>query len=94
MFNISLSRFSGGARNPLHVRAIYRIPVFLVLTIPRLLVALLPYTIFSLFHALTFTRTTLMPRFLPPSPAATQGGAPQPHPLAKQLQAWVKGMRC
>ena len=54
-------------------------------------VALLPYAIFSLFHALTFTRTTLMPQFLPPGQPATSGGAPQPHPLAKKLQAWVKG---
>lgn len=54
-------------------------------------VTLLPYAIFSLFHALTFTRTTLMPQFLPPSGPATAGGAPQPHPIAKKLQAWVKG---
>ncbi|RPD81767.1 hypothetical protein L226DRAFT_496829 [Lentinus tigrinus ALCF2SS1-7] len=52
--------------------------------------ALLPYAIFSLFHALTFTRTTLMPQFLPPGPPAQQGAAPTPHPLAKKLQVWVK----
>ncbi|KAF9459476.1 hypothetical protein BDZ94DRAFT_1268265 [Collybia nuda] len=55
-----------------------------------ILVTLLPYTIFSLFHALTFTRTTLMPQFLPPGPPSTAGGAPQPHPIAKRLQVWVK----
>jgi len=53
-------------------------------------VALLPYAIFSLFHALTFTRTTLMPMFMPPGPPATAGGAPTPPPLAKKLQVWVK----
>ncbi|KAG6832224.1 hypothetical protein H0H92_004189 [Tricholoma furcatifolium] len=52
--------------------------------------ALVPYTIFSLFHALTFTRTTLMPQFLPPTPSTSANGAPQPHPLAKKLQLWVK----
>jgi len=51
---------------------------------------LLPYAIFSLFHALTFTRTTLMPQFLAPGPPASAGGPPTPHPLAKRLQAWVK----
>jgi len=51
---------------------------------------LLPYAIFSLFHALTFARTTLMPQFLPPGPPAAAGGPPTPHPLAKRLQAWVK----
>ncbi|TFK57447.1 hypothetical protein OE88DRAFT_1730813 [Heliocybe sulcata] len=55
-----------------------------------LTVALIPYSIFSLFHALTFTRTTLMPQFLPPGPPASAGGAPTPHPLAKRLQVWVK----
>jgi len=53
-------------------------------------VALFPFFIFSLFHALTFTRTSLMPRFLPPAPPATAGGSPQPHPLARRLQTWVK----
>jgi len=53
-------------------------------------VDLLPYAIFSLFHALTFTRTTLMPQFLPQGPPTTAGGPPAPHPLAKKLQAWVK----
>jgi transmembrane protein 33 len=56
-----------------------------------ILVALAPYAIFSLFHALTFTRTTLMAQFLPPGPPAAAGGAPQPHPIARKLQAWVKG---
>jgi len=53
-------------------------------------ITLLPYMIFSLFHALTFTRTTIMPQALPNGPPATAGGPPQPHPLAKRLQAWVK----
>ncbi|KAI0768514.1 hypothetical protein BD413DRAFT_562513 [Trametes elegans] len=52
--------------------------------------ALVPYAIFSLFHALTFTRTTLLPQFLPPGPPAQPGAAPTPHPLAKKLQVWVK----
>jgi len=52
--------------------------------------SLLPYTIFSLFHALTFTRTTLMPQLLAQGPPTTPNGAPQPHPLAKKLQVWVK----
>ena len=54
------------------------------------LVALLPYTIFSLFHALTFMRTTIIPQFLPPGPPAAAGGTPQAHPVAKKLQVWVK----
>jgi len=53
-------------------------------------VTLLPYAIFSLFHALTFTRTTLLPQLLPPGPPSTSGGQPTPHPIAKKLQVWVK----
>ncbi|KAI0082247.1 DEAD-domain-containing protein [Panus rudis PR-1116 ss-1] len=53
-------------------------------------IALLPYAIFSLFHALTFTRTTLLPQLLPPGPPATAGGAPTPNPIAKKIQLFVK----
>jgi len=53
-------------------------------------VTLVPFAIFSLFHALTFTRTTLMPQFLPPGPPTTAGGSPTPPPISKKLQVWVK----
>ncbi|KAJ3998489.1 hypothetical protein F5050DRAFT_1567113 [Lentinula boryana] len=53
-------------------------------------ITLIPFMIFSLFHALTFARTTLMPQFLPPGPPATADGPPTPHRFAKQLQLWVK----
>ncbi|KAK7694375.1 hypothetical protein QCA50_001561 [Cerrena zonata] len=53
-------------------------------------VALLPYAIFSLFHTLTFTRTTLFPQFFPPGPPATAGGQPTPHPIAKKIHMFVK----
>jgi len=52
-------------------------------------VTLLPYMVFSLFHALTFTRTTLISQFLPPGPP-NANGTPGPHPLAKKLQVWIK----
>jgi len=52
--------------------------------------ALLPYAIFSLFHALTFARTTLIPHFLGHGPPSSANGAPQPHPFAKRVQTWVK----
>ncbi|KAH7911235.1 hypothetical protein BJ138DRAFT_1007018, partial [Hygrophoropsis aurantiaca] len=67
----------------------YFILAFFWWTSKPVAIALIPYTIFSLFHALTFTRTTLMPQFLPPQPSAN-GAAPQPHPLSKRLQSWVK----
>ncbi|KAI0050736.1 hypothetical protein FA95DRAFT_1603366 [Auriscalpium vulgare] len=68
----------------------YFILAFFWWTSKPIALTLLPYTIFSLFHALTFTRTTLMPQFLPQGPPATAGGAPTPPQLAKKLQVWVK----
>ncbi|KAG5639311.1 hypothetical protein H0H81_004513 [Sphagnurus paluster] len=89
MFNTSFSPSSGG---PLSLSPV-RVDAFgawvVQLTGAHLTVTLLPYAIFSLFHALTFTRTTLMSQFLPPGPPAANG-QPQPHPLSKKLQVWVK----
>lgn len=59
-------------------------------------ITLIPFVTFSLFHVLTFIRTTVLPILLPPStpaPAATSGagGAPaQPGKLSKFIQSWVK----
>ncbi|KAF8591986.1 hypothetical protein K439DRAFT_1626484 [Ramaria rubella] len=55
-------------------------------------IALLPYVVFSLFHALTFLRTTILPRVIPPPPPP-QGATPntpQQSGLAKSIQSWVK----
>ncbi|KAH8992025.1 hypothetical protein EDB92DRAFT_1934937 [Lactarius akahatsu] len=68
----------------------YLILAFFWFTSKPIALSLFPYTIFSLFHALTFTRTTLMPQILQPGPPATAGGAPTPHPLSKKLQVWVR----
>jgi len=68
----------------------YLILGFFWFTSKPIALSLLPYTIFSLFHALTFTRTTLMPHFLQAGPPTTAGGAPTPHPLSKKLQVWVR----
>ncbi len=91
MFSTFCSPFIGGLPgNLLRVRSNILVQTQVELTAGT--VTLFPYMIFSLFHALTFTRTTLFPQFLPSGPPATAGGAPGPHPLAKRLQAWVKGM--
>jgi len=68
----------------------YLVLAFFWFTSKPIALSLFPYTIFSLFHALTFTRTTLMPQILQPGPPATAGGAPTPHPLSKKLQVWVR----
>jgi len=52
-------------------------------------IALIPYLTFSAFHAATFTRTTVVPKFFPPTPQPG-GGASQPSALAKSIQSFVK----
>ncbi|KIO34526.1 hypothetical protein M407DRAFT_240427 [Tulasnella calospora MUT 4182] len=54
--------------------------------------ALIPYATFSLFHALTFTRTNIIPRVFPTQPVPGQGEAARApaHPLAKSIHTWVK----
>lgn len=45
-------------------------------------VTLIPYVTFSLFHLLTFTRTTILP--------ATHGAGASNSGLSKSIQTWVK----
>jgi len=52
---------------------------------------LVPYAIFSLFHALTFLRTTILPLVFPPTPPpAGSSAAPQQSSYAKTIQSWVR----
>jgi len=54
-------------------------------------VALVPFAIFSLFHALTFLRTTILPLVFPPTPPpAGSTAAPQQSTYAKMIQSWVR----
>ena len=65
-------------------------------------ITLVPFVTFSLFHVLTFLRTTVIPIVFPsasPAPGANQaaaGGAPAAQPaappakIAKFIQGWVK----
>jgi len=53
-------------------------------------VSLIPFATFSLFHALTFLRSNVLPHFFAPTPAATAGGNPQQHPSLKKVQGWIK----
>jgi len=57
--------------------------------------ALIPYAVFSLFHALTFTRTTILPMIFKPAPTASRANgtaspASSQSPLAKTIGVWVK----
>ncbi|CAK7206620.1 Transmembrane nucleoporin [Sporothrix eucalyptigena] len=62
------------------------------------ILALLPYTIYSVFHVATYTRTNLIPTLSPPAtPAPAAGASPNaakptaaPHPVAESIGKFVK----
>ncbi|RBR26717.1 uncharacterized protein FIESC28_00500 [Fusarium coffeatum] len=63
---------------------------------PQYPLALIPYTIYSVFHVATYTRANLIPAFAAPKPAAApeaDGASPARRadsPLANQIGAFVK----
>ncbi|EFX05695.1 hypothetical protein CMQ_3764 [Grosmannia clavigera kw1407] len=61
------------------------------------ILALLPYTIYSVFHVATYTRTNLIPTISPPKPLAPAAGASPSakttyttHPLSDSIGRFVK----
>jgi len=68
----------------------FLLAIFWLLTKPVSL-SLVPYSIFSTFHVLTFVRTTVLPKLAPPKPPAREGERQSKDtPLQKQLHAIVK----
>ncbi|KAL1895604.1 Transmembrane nucleoporin [Sporothrix stenoceras] len=68
----------------------------------QFILAMLPYTIYSVFHVATYTRTNLIPTLAPPKQAAAAPGASPtasatgakptaaPHPVAESIGKFVK----
>lgn len=61
---------------------------------PQYPLALLPYSVYSVFHVATYTRTNLIPTLQPPKPAADGAQATAKakieSPLANKIGAFVK----
>jgi transmembrane protein 33 len=62
---------------------------------PQTPLALLPYSIYSVFHVATYTRANLLPTLAPAKPTADGAGAASPRPktnspLADRIGAFVK----
>ncbi|WFD06134.1 Transmembrane nucleoporin [Malassezia vespertilionis] len=53
-------------------------------------ITLIPYITFSLFHLLTFTRTTILPTISPAKKNADGTSTPAGGQLSKTIQTWVK----
>ncbi|WWC86227.1 uncharacterized protein L201_001100 [Kwoniella dendrophila CBS 6074] len=58
-------------------------------------VSILPFATFSLFHCLTFLRTNIIPKFVPPPPQGAQANSQRQPALleniSRRIQLWVKG---
>jgi hypothetical protein len=52
--------------------------------------AILPFTVYSLFHVLTYTRANLLPTISPPPAAASPGGKPKASGLSDTIGKFVK----
>lgn len=52
--------------------------------------AILPFAVYSIFHVLTYFRSTLLPAITPPPREKTADGRPQQNPLAETLGRFVK----
>ncbi|KAI5464950.1 hypothetical protein BGZ63DRAFT_350863 [Mariannaea sp. PMI_226] len=64
---------------------------------PQYPLALLPYSIYSIFHVATYTRANLIPTIMAPKPASEADGASSPNsrrtvqsPLADKIGSFVK----
>lgn len=64
---------------------------------PQYPIAMLPYGVYSVFHFATYTRSTVIPTIVPPTPVAPAAGAspsakPQynNHPIADAIGTFVK----
>ncbi|KAL2760280.1 hypothetical protein ACRALDRAFT_2024300 [Sodiomyces alcalophilus JCM 7366] len=96
------ARARAGAKNLAHPLTIIRdenvqyLGMALVwLLFPQYPLALLPYSIYSIFHVATYSRANLIPTISPPQPVAPAAGAspnakPAPHPIGEKIGAFVK----
>ncbi|KAL7941557.1 hypothetical protein V8C42DRAFT_178149 [Trichoderma barbatum] len=58
---------------------------------PQYPLALLPYSVYSVFHVATYSRANLIPVFMPPPPAADGASRPRvSNPLADKIGNFVK----
>lgn len=52
--------------------------------------AVLPFTVYSLFHVLTYTRANLLPTITPPPASASPGGKPKASGLSDTIGKFIK----
>jgi len=86
MFNTLLSQCIGAGSNPFLVCTPYTHSGELL----TLLVTLIPYITFSLFHLLTFTRTTILPSIKPASQNADGTSTKQNYDVAMRFVSYAE----
>lgn len=52
--------------------------------------AVLPFTVYSVFHVMTYTRASILPTIAPPAQSASPGGKPKASPLSDTIGNFVK----
>ncbi|KAL7800293.1 hypothetical protein V8C37DRAFT_364769 [Trichoderma ceciliae] len=69
----------------------YLVLALVWLSSPQYPLALLPYSVYSIFHVATYSRANLIPVFMPPPPATDGAARPKvSNPLADKIGNFVK----
>ncbi|KAI9152157.1 Pore membrane protein of 33 kDa [Paramyrothecium foliicola] len=98
VYKTQRARAKTGAKTPGGVLSLlsdenvqYLLMALVWLFAPQYPLALLPYTIYSIFHVATYTRTNLIPALLPVQTDGPDGAKVRAtHPLADRIGAFVK----
>ncbi|QDS70712.1 hypothetical protein FKW77_002667 [Venturia effusa] len=68
----------------------YLLMAFVWLFFRQIPLAVLPFTVYSVFHVMTYTRATILPTITPPPPGASPGAKPKASPLSDTIGNFVK----
>jgi len=68
----------------------YLLMAFVWLFFRQIPLAVLPFTVYSVFHVLTYTRANLLPTITPPPAPASPGGKPKASALSDTIGNFVK----
>ncbi|KAH7324702.1 hypothetical protein B0I35DRAFT_167601 [Stachybotrys elegans] len=97
VYKTQRARAKAGAKNPNGIIGLiadenvqYLLMALVWLFSPQYPLALLPYSVYSVFHVATYSRANLIPTLLPVPQPAAESKAKATHPLADSIGAFVK----
>lgn len=74
----------------MHQLMYYLVMAFVWLFFRQIPLAVLPFTVYSVFHVMTYTRATILPTVTPPPPGASPNVKPKASPLSDSIGNFVK----